>query len=247
MESEKASSDPSSVRSDPSLTILRVGELIFSFCHRVANVVKTWVREYMDHEAIDHELLRGIAEFAQKQMGKGSAQTIQITNLVEERVCLPPPRPVQKVMCPPSFLSASSREQRQQARQPGAWSGSALGPASQHAQAQAPRPRPARDRTPVDSQGLCPLRQDHGTRVSRQGVAEAVRLGRTQHQYDDRPLERCWSLAQALLVAITHSRPSKVTRWVTETILVDSDLKKRANTIKHFITIAEVSSSLSHL
>lgn len=40
----------------------------------------------MDHEEIDQDLLRGIAEFAQKQMGKGSAQTIQITNLVEDRV-----------------------------------------------------------------------------------------------------------------------------------------------------------------
>lgn len=32
----------------------------------------------------------------------------------------------------------------------------------------------------------------------------------------------------------------QVTRWVTETILAQDDLKKRANTIKHFIYVAEV-------
>ncbi|KAK4699671.1 hypothetical protein P7C70_g6588, partial [Phenoliferia sp. Uapishka_3] len=53
---------------------------------RVANVLKSWLREHMEHEDINPEVLRGIADFAQKQMGVGSAQTVQITNLVEERL-----------------------------------------------------------------------------------------------------------------------------------------------------------------
>lgn len=35
-------------------------------------------------------------------------------------------------------------------------------------------------------------------------------------------------------------KDSQITRWVAETILAQSDQRKRANTIKHFITIAEV-------
>lgn len=67
----------------------------------------------MDHEDIDQDLLRGIAEFAQKQMGKGSAQTIQITNLVEERVRRPAPSLHFWDLDPPS---AAPRKLDQQAR-----------------------------------------------------------------------------------------------------------------------------------
>lgn len=35
-------------------------------------------------------------------------------------------------------------------------------------------------------------------------------------------------------------RSVQITRWVAETILSQSDQRKRANTIKHFITVAEV-------
>lgn len=38
----------------------------------------------------------------------------------------------------------------------------------------------------------------------------------------------------------------QVTRWVTETILAQDDLKKRANTIKHFIYVAEVRLAMEH-
>lgn len=38
----------------------------------------------------------------------------------------------------------------------------------------------------------------------------------------------------------------KVTRWVTECILAQEDLKKRAKIVQHFVTVAEVRFSPSH-
>jgi hypothetical protein len=39
---------------------------------------------------------------------------------------------------------------------------------------------------------------------------------------------------------LTEGGAGQVTRWVTETILAQDDLKKRVAIIKHFVSIAEV-------
>lgn len=79
--------------------------------------------------------------------------------------------------------------------------------------------------------------------MSRQGMAERVWFRGAQHQRYDRHVERCESSANLPLALLTDFRTliSKVTRWVTETILSQDDLKKRANIVKHFILVAEVS------
>ena len=52
---------------------------------RVANVIKSWVREHMDHDEFDPDLLRRIAEFATGTM-RDPVQSPQIIKVVEERV-----------------------------------------------------------------------------------------------------------------------------------------------------------------
>lgn len=51
----------------------------------MANVLKSWVRDYMDHESVDAGLLRRIAAFATNTM-QDSVQSLQINKAVEERV-----------------------------------------------------------------------------------------------------------------------------------------------------------------
>lgn len=51
----------------------------------VANVLKSWVREHMDHDEFDADLLRRIADFATTVM-RDPVQSPQIIKVVEERV-----------------------------------------------------------------------------------------------------------------------------------------------------------------
>ena len=53
--------------------------------YRVANVLKSWVREHMDHDEFDPDLLRRIADFATSTM-RDPVQSPQIIKVVEERV-----------------------------------------------------------------------------------------------------------------------------------------------------------------
>ena len=52
---------------------------------RVANVLKSWVREHMEHDEVDPEVLHRIAEFAQRTM-RDPVQSPQILKAVEERL-----------------------------------------------------------------------------------------------------------------------------------------------------------------
>ncbi|KAM0745920.1 hypothetical protein T439DRAFT_360874 [Meredithblackwellia eburnea MCA 4105] len=166
---------------------------------RVANMLKTWVREHMDHEEMDKDVLRGIAEFAQRQMGKGSAQTVQITNLVEERLrgntiskrgnLAPGP-------IPPSIVPRGFRK--------------------------------------IKFLDIDPLE------IARQLTLKDCAL------FSQITVQECLGKAwpkqfgsDAPNISMMIDLSNAITRWVTEMILSESDLKKRANTIKHYITIAE--------
>ena len=52
---------------------------------RVTNLLKAWVREYMDHEDLDRDLLNRIRDFALSSMTE-KGQALQICKSVDERV-----------------------------------------------------------------------------------------------------------------------------------------------------------------
>ncbi|KPV77867.1 uncharacterized protein RHOBADRAFT_12084 [Rhodotorula graminis WP1] len=60
---------------------------------RVTNLLKAWVREYMDNEDLDRELLRRIREFALSTMTE-KGQSLQICKSVDERMQGAARRPV---------------------------------------------------------------------------------------------------------------------------------------------------------
>lgn len=80
----KAKTDTSSV-SCLSRTRLTNDLLICTEFHSVANLLKAWVREYMDHEEMNRELLLRIREFAMETMLE-KGQSLQICKSVDERV-----------------------------------------------------------------------------------------------------------------------------------------------------------------
>lgn len=53
--------------------------------HSVTNLLKAWVREYMDNEDLNRELLRRIRDFATHTMTE-KGQSLQICKSVDERV-----------------------------------------------------------------------------------------------------------------------------------------------------------------
>ena len=59
--------------------------------HRVANLIKAWVREHMDHEETNRDLLLRIREFAMNTMLE-KGQSLQICKSVDERVIGSRPR-----------------------------------------------------------------------------------------------------------------------------------------------------------
>ncbi|GAA5959426.1 hypothetical protein JCM21900_006856 [Sporobolomyces salmonicolor] len=60
---------------------------------RVTNLLKAWVREYMDHEELDPTLLQRIRDFALNTMSE-KGQSLQICKSVDERLQGIAPRPV---------------------------------------------------------------------------------------------------------------------------------------------------------
>jgi len=80
----KAKTDKSSV-SCLSRTRLKNDLLICIGFDSVANLLKAWVREYMDHEEMNRELLLRIREFAMETMLE-KGQSLQICKSVDERV-----------------------------------------------------------------------------------------------------------------------------------------------------------------
>lgn len=62
-----------------------------TYWHRVANLIKAWVREHMDHEETNRDLLLRIREFAMNTMLE-KGQSLQICKSVDERVIGSRPR-----------------------------------------------------------------------------------------------------------------------------------------------------------
>ena len=74
------------IRARSVFTSLKLSNVTTDFrVSRVANVIKSWVREHMDHDEFDPDLLRRIADFATLTM-RDPVQSPQILKVVEERV-----------------------------------------------------------------------------------------------------------------------------------------------------------------
>ncbi|ORY87394.1 hypothetical protein BCR35DRAFT_330390 [Leucosporidium creatinivorum] len=165
---------------------------------RVANVLKSWVREYMDHDQLDPELLRRIADFASNTM-RDPVQSPQIIKVVEERLSGVAPRQVGNLApgpLPPSFVPRNFRKLKFMDIDP---------------------LELARQLTIMDGRLFA--------RITPQEC-----LGKAwPKQYG----------SEAPNISAMIDMSNAVTRWVTETILQQDDLKKRANIVKQFILVAE--------
>ncbi|BGP16758.1 hypothetical protein JCM10213_002149 [Rhodosporidiobolus nylandii] len=165
---------------------------------RVTNLLKAWVREYMDHEDLDPLLLQRIREFALNTMTE-KGQSLQICKSVDERLQGAAPRTVGNL---------------------------APGPL--------PQPVLPRSLKKFKLLDLDPLE------IARQLTIMDSRL--FQRITPQECLSKAWPKefgSEAPNISAMIDMSNAVTRWVTETILEQEDLKKRANIVKHFIAIAE--------
>ncbi|KWU43233.1 ras GEF, partial [Rhodotorula sp. JG-1b] len=175
---------------------------------RVTNLLKAWVREYMDHEDLDRDLLNRIRDFALSSMTE-KGQALQICKSVDERVS----------------RSTSA------ARRP-------IGNL-------APGPLPA----PIVPRNLKKFKLvDIDTlEIARQLTIMDSRL--FQRITAQECLSKAWPKqfnSDATNISTMIDMSNAVTRWVTETILSQDDLKKRVAIVKHFVSIAERCLSLNN-
>ncbi|GAA6032332.1 hypothetical protein JCM8097_008123 [Rhodosporidiobolus ruineniae] len=165
---------------------------------RVTNLLKAWVREYMDHEDRDPTLLMKIREFAVNTMTE-KGQSLQICKSVDERLQGAAPRPIGNLA-------------------PGAL----------------PQPILPRNLKKIKLTDLEPLE------LARQLTIMDSRL--FQRITPQECLSKAWPKefgSEAPNISAMIDMSNAVTRWVTETILAQEDLKKRANVVKHFVAVAE--------
>ncbi|SCZ89388.1 BZ3500_MvSof-1268-A1-R1_Chr9g10391 [Microbotryum saponariae] len=165
---------------------------------RVANLIKSWVREYMDYDEKDPDLLRRIATFASVTMSD-PVQSPQIIKVVDERLSGQAPRPMGSLApgpLPPSIIPRSFRKLRFLDIDP---------------------LELARQLTIMDSRLFAKI-----TTQECLGKAWPKEFG-----------------SDAPNISAMIDMSNAVTRWVTETILLQEDLKKRASIVKHFILVAE--------
>ncbi|SCV69728.1 BQ2448_1122 [Microbotryum intermedium] len=165
---------------------------------RVANLIKSWVREYMDYDERDPDLLRRIATFASVTMSD-PVQSPQIIKVVDERLSGQAPRPMGSLApgpLPPSIVPRSFRKLRFLDIDP---------------------LELARQLTIMDSRLFAKI-----TTQECLGKAWPKEFG-----------------SDAPNISAMIDMSNAVTRWVTETILLQEDLKKRAAIVKHFILVAE--------
>ncbi|GAA6018725.1 hypothetical protein JCM10207_005556 [Rhodosporidiobolus poonsookiae] len=165
---------------------------------RVTNLIKAWVREYMDHEDLDPVLLSRIREFALNTMTE-KGQSLQICKSVDERLQGAAPRAIGNLA-------------------PGAL----------------PTPIVPRNLKKFKLTDLEPLE------LARQLTIMDSRL--FQRITPQECLSKAWPKefgSEAPNISAMIDMSNAVTRWVTETILAQEDLKKRANIVKHFISVAE--------
>ncbi|GAA5973817.1 hypothetical protein JCM11641_003174 [Rhodosporidiobolus odoratus] len=172
---------------------------------RVTNFLKAWVREYMDHEDLNPQLLQRIREFALNTMTE-RGQSLQICKSVDERLQGAAPRTVGNLA-------------------PGAL----------------PQPILPRNLKKFKLTDLEPLE------VARQLTIMDSRL--FQRITPQECLSKAWPKEfgnEAPNISAMIDMSNAVTRWVTETILAQEDLKKRANIVKHVVAIAESCLSLNN-
>ncbi|GAA5911589.1 hypothetical protein JCM6882_008046 [Rhodosporidiobolus microsporus] len=172
---------------------------------RVTNLLKAWVREYMDHEDLDPVLLQRIREFALNTMTE-KGQSLQICKSVDERLQGAAPRTIGNLA-------------------PGAL----------------PQPIVPRNLKKFKLTDLEPLE------LARQLTIMDSRL--FQRITPQECLSKAWPKEfgnEAPNISAMIDMSNAVTRWVTETILAQEDLKKRANIVKHFIAVAERCLSLNN-
>lgn len=80
-----------------------------SLRRRVTNLLKAWVREYMDNEDLDRNVLERIRDFALNTMAE-KGQSLQICKSVDEKVRSTRSRVVRSLTCSPfSQLQGASR------------------------------------------------------------------------------------------------------------------------------------------
>ncbi|GAA5880559.1 hypothetical protein JCM3774_002009 [Rhodotorula dairenensis] len=165
---------------------------------RVTNLLKAWVREYMDQEDLDRALLNRIREFALTTMTE-KGQALQICKSVDERMQGAARRPIGNL---------------------------------------APGPLPS----PIVPRNLKKLKLvDLDTlELARQLTIMDSRL--FQRITAQECLSKAWPkqfATDAPNVSAMIEMSNAVTRWVTESILAQDDLKKRVAVVKHFVAVAE--------
>ncbi|BGP25178.1 cell division control protein Cdc25 [Rhodotorula toruloides] len=165
---------------------------------RVTNLLKTWVREYMDNEDLDRDVLERIRDFALNTMAE-KGQSLQICKSVDEK------------------LQGASRR-----------------PVGNLAPGPLPQPIVPRNLKKIKLVDIEPLE------LARQLTIMDGRL------FQRIPPQECLSKAwpkqfgsDAPNISAMIDMSNAVTRWVTESILAQEDLKKRAAIVKHFVAIAE--------
>ncbi|KAG0665161.1 hypothetical protein C6P46_000258 [Rhodotorula mucilaginosa] len=172
---------------------------------RVTNLLKAWVREYMDHEDLDRDLLNRIRDFALSSMTE-KGQALQICKSVDERMQGAARRPIGNLA--PGSLPAPIV------------------------------PRNLKKFKLVDIDTL---------EIARQLTIMDSRL--FQRITAQECLSKAWPKqfsTDAANISAMIDMSNAVTRWVTETILAQDDLKKRVAIIKHFVSIAERCLSLNN-
>ncbi|BGP40628.1 cell division cycle-related protein [Rhodotorula kratochvilovae] len=172
---------------------------------RVTNLLKAWVREYMDNEDLDRELLQRIREFALNTMTE-KGQSLQICKSVDERM-----------------------------------QGAARRPVGNLAPGPLPPPILPRNLKKFKLTDIEPLE------LARQLTIMDGRL--FQRITAQECLGKAWPKqfgGEAANISAMIDMSNAVTRWVTETILAQDDLKKRATIIKHFVALAERCLSLNN-
>ncbi|GAA6009704.1 uncharacterized protein JCM10292_003626 [Rhodotorula paludigena] len=172
---------------------------------RVTNLLKAWVREYMDNEDLDRNLLERIREFAVNTMLE-KGQSLQICKSVDERL-----------------------------------QGAARRPVGNLAPGPLPPPILPRNLKKFKLTDLEPLE------LARQLTIMDGRL--FQRITSQECLGKAWPKqfgSEAPNISAMIDMSNAVTRWVTESILSQDDLKKRASVIKHFVAIAERCLSLNN-
>ncbi|KAJ8293602.1 Cell division control protein 25 [Rhodotorula toruloides] len=165
---------------------------------RVTNLLKAWVREYMDNEDLDRDVLEWIRDFALNTMAE-KGQSLQICKSVDEK------------------LQGASRR-----------------PVGNLAPGPLPQPIVPRNLKKIKLVDIEPLE------LARQLTIMDGRL--FQRITPQECLSKAWPKqfgSEAPNISAMIDMSNAVTRWVTESILAQEDLKKRAAVVKHFVAIAE--------